>query len=380
MYLSVFMGPFSRSGADDLPLIDLCLRQAQAAAAAGFAMVTFGEQHFNNYEPYCNPFLMAARLSPDLGDAYFGTTIVPLPLQQTLRLAENANIIDLLTRGRFIMGLSAGRVGFSPDFRNFGIDPDKRHEIFDAKFDLLLRAQEHRPDDPPLIPGIPGDAGELNGRLMPISYRAGGPLLAIGSNTDAVIEKAGTRGRPVFLGPCLPSDAARKFALHRTAMTAAGFADEHVALQSTRSLVTRHVIVGRSEDEAWDMAERMAGANPMMDRSGDPRTLREMAAMDLSDLPAGPAAMADPLVRNAVHVQSWIIAGDPGGVAEQIREYPERGIPHLNVRFTVGPYDPDLFDRSFQLFAKEVMPGLAPQTFAAPAGEEIRPEHRGEAR
>lgn len=62
---------------------------------------------------------------------------------------------------QLIMGLSAGRVGFSPDFRNFGIDPDKRHEIFDAKFDLLLRAQKHRPDDPPLVPGIPGDAGEL---------------------------------------------------------------------------------------------------------------------------------------------------------------------------------------------------------------------------
>jgi alkanesulfonate monooxygenase SsuD/methylene tetrahydromethanopterin reductase-like flavin-dependent oxidoreductase (luciferase family) len=295
MYLSVFMGPFSRSGADDLPLIELCLEQAEAAAAAAFAMVT---------------------------------------------------IIDLLTRGRFIMGLSAGRVGFSPDFRNFGVDPQRRHELFDAKFEVLVRAQEHRQDEPPLSLAAAGDAGELNGRLMPISYRAGGPLLAIGSNTDTTIEKTGTRGRPVFLGPCLPDDAARKFGLHRTAMATAGFPETHIALQATRSLVTRHVIVGRTQDEAWDMAEQMTGANPMMDRSSDPRTLREMAAMDLSDLPPGPAAMADPLVRNAVHVQSWIIAGDPEQVADQVRGYPERGIPHLNVRFTAGPHNPELYDDS----------------------------------
>ncbi len=51
MYISVFMGPFSFGPAQDKPNIDLCIAQSVAAAQAGFAMVTFGEQHFNNYEP-----------------------------------------------------------------------------------------------------------------------------------------------------------------------------------------------------------------------------------------------------------------------------------------------------------------------------------------
>ena len=71
MHVSVFMGPFARGPRDDRATIDYCLKQAEDAAAAGFAMVTFGEQHFNNYEPYCNPLLIAARLAPVLGDAWF---------------------------------------------------------------------------------------------------------------------------------------------------------------------------------------------------------------------------------------------------------------------------------------------------------------------
>src|SRR4030095_5054135 len=117
----IFLGPFSRGPFDDHAVIDLCLEQAIEAAEVGFAMVTFGEHAFNTYEPYCNPFLMGARLAPQLGDAYFGTSIVPLTFHQPLRVVEDGNVLDYLTRGRFILAMSAGRVGFSPDFQNFGL-------------------------------------------------------------------------------------------------------------------------------------------------------------------------------------------------------------------------------------------------------------------
>src|SRR5690349_19300360 len=112
MHLSIFLGPFARGPAEDRPLIDLCLEQAVAAAEAGFCMVTFGEQHFNNYEPYCNPYMMGARLAPFMKDCWFGTTITPLPLHHPLRLAEQISLLDLLMRGRLVVGMSAGRVGF----------------------------------------------------------------------------------------------------------------------------------------------------------------------------------------------------------------------------------------------------------------------------
>jgi alkanesulfonate monooxygenase SsuD/methylene tetrahydromethanopterin reductase-like flavin-dependent oxidoreductase (luciferase family) len=370
VHLSVFLGPFSKGPADDAPLIDLCLEQAVAAAEAGFAMVTFGEQHFSNYEPYCNPFVIAGLLSRQLGEAWFGTTIVPLPLHNPIRLAEDSSIVDLLLRGRFIMGMSAGRT-FAPDFENFGLDPAARDEIFASKLDILLKARAHPVGDPPLVVDTPWDRARLDGRLMPASWRAGGPVLAVGTSTDTTIEKFGQLGWPLFLGPAVPALAARKFQLHREAMANAGRGTEEIRRASVRSLVTRHVIVGQTDEEAWEMAETMAGRNFMMDRSNDDRSMREMAAVDLS----APGAFQQPNIRNTAYVQSWIIAGDPESVASQINAYDGLGIPHLNTRFTVGIFNPELMARSFDLFVSDVLPLVKTERFAALGPDEIRPEH-----
>ena len=372
MHVSVFLGPFSFGPKQDLPNIELCLSQAAAAAEAGFAMVTFGEQHYNNYEPYCNPFLMAARLAPDLGDTWFGTTIVPLVFHHPFRLAEDSSVVDLLLRGRFVLGMSAGRVGFSPDFENFGVDPARRQEVFDSKLDLLRRAFAHQPGDDPIVMDTEWDKGALNGRLMPVSYRAGGPLLAVGTNTDAKIVSAAQDGLSVFLGPCPQPDAARKFQLIRDTLVAGGRDADEVDATVARSLVTRHVIVGKTEDEAWERAEAMAGANPMMDRSVDTRSLQELSTVDLS----APGATTDPANRNAVWVQSWIIAGDPDSVTRQLRAYDDAGVAQLLTRFTVGAYNPEQINASFELFVDEVMPQLDAERFPALRPDEIRAEHR----
>ncbi|NUS07755.1 MAG: hypothetical protein HOV97_34905 [Nonomuraea sp.] len=95
----------------------------------------------------------------------------------------------------------AGRVGFSPDFQNFGVDPADRDAAFDSKLDFLLRARAHKPGDPPIVMDTRWDKGSLIGRLMPVSYREGGPQLAIGTSTDATIERFAKLGWPLFLGP-----------------------------------------------------------------------------------------------------------------------------------------------------------------------------------
>lgn len=250
MHLSIFVGPFSRDARDDAAVIDMCVDQAARAAAAGFAMVTFGEQHYNDYEPYCNPFVMAGLMADKLGQTWFGTTIVPLPFQQPLQLAENASLADLLLRGKFVLGVSAARVGPVPDWDNFGIDQADRDEVFATKFEILQAALTHRPGDPPVRYDNKWGRGAMNGRLMPASWRAGGPLVAIGSNTDATIEHIGAQGLPLFLGPCIPAVAEAKMQLHRTKMAEAGFDDQHIATASARSLVTRNVIVAETDDEA----------------------------------------------------------------------------------------------------------------------------------
>ncbi|HLL69390.1 MAG TPA: LLM class flavin-dependent oxidoreductase [Micromonosporaceae bacterium] len=384
MYLSIFVGPFSRDARDDAAVVDLCIDQASRAASAGFAMVTFGEQHFNDYEPYCNPFIMAGHMAGQLGEAWFGTTIVPLPFHHPLRLAEDASVADLLTRGKFLLGMSAGRVGPVPDWDNFGIDPRDRDALFASNFEILEKAFLHAPGDAPLRYETKWGRGALNGRLMPASWRDGGPLMAIGSNTDSTIANIGARGLPLLLGPCPPAVAAHKMGLHRSAMRSAGFSDDVIGTARTRSLVTRNVIVAETDDEAWELAERLSGDAPFMDRTTDGRSMREMADFDLSTHQFQPpvfGSKGDPIVRNSTYVQGWLIVGDPSSVTTQIKQYEAVGIPHLNVRFTVGRFDPDrgtpdLFERSFALFLEEVAPQLELSFFAPIADDEVRPAYR----
>ena len=384
MYLSIFVGPFSRDARDDVAVIDMCIDQATRSAAAGFAMVTFGEQHYNNYEPYCNPFIMAGRMATSLGDAWLGTTIVPLVFHDPLRVAEDASVADLLLRGRFILGMSAARVGPVPDWVNFGVDQADRDALFASNFEILQAALAHKPGDPPLRYDTKWGRGALNGRLMPASWREGGPVLAIGSSTDATIESVGSSGLPLFLGPCTPAVAAQKFGLHRSAMEQAGLSASDRQLASIRSLVTRNVIVADTDDEAWELAEKLSGKAPFMDRSTDSRSMREMSEYDLSHSPAEASSFgmkSDPVVRNSSYVQGWLIVGDPASVVRQIKEYETVGIPQLNVRFTVGLYNPDLgtraiFDRSFNLFVDEVVPQIGLEQFAPLANEDVRPAYR----
>jgi alkanesulfonate monooxygenase SsuD/methylene tetrahydromethanopterin reductase-like flavin-dependent oxidoreductase (luciferase family) len=372
MYLSVFMGPFSRGPAEDLPLIDLCLDLSVAAADAGFCMVTFGEQHFNNYEPYCNPYMMGARLAPFLKDTWFATTITPLPLHQPMRLAEQISILDLLMKGRLIVGMSAGRVGFSPDFQNFGIDPKDREAAFESKLEFMERAWKQEIGDPPIVMDTPWDRGELNGRLMPVAYRAPRPILAVGTNTEATIVTTAKRGFPLFLGPCVPTDAVRKFRLYREALQAEGRDEKTVADLLSKSLVTKHVIVDETDDMAWKRAELMVGKNPMMNRTNDNRSLRELSTVDLTSK----AHLDDPNRKNAEHVQGWIVCGRPDTVLRQLRDLKDLGIPHLNTRFTAGGYNPDEIRQSFELFTREVMPKFSAPQYTPLRADEIRAEHR----
>ncbi|WP_428152169.1 LLM class flavin-dependent oxidoreductase [Brevundimonas sp.] len=370
MHISIFMGPFARGPRDDRPLIDLCLREAERAAADGFSLVSFGEQHFNNYEPYCNPLLMGARLSPVLGDTWFATTILPLPYHNPIRLAEDLNILDQLLNGRFIAGMSAGRVGFSPDFENFGLDPSQQREIFAEKMTALRTLWNHRIDDGPVAFTGPWVKGGMHGRLMPIPYRAGAPLVAIGTNTDPLIHQAGKDGNVLFLGPCGLEDARAKMALYRKGLESAEHSAAVIAQRVSTSMIHHQFVVAETDEAAWAKIEKMMGFHPLLDRREDKRTLGQMHY----DAVAGRPGATPVEIRNANVVESWIVAGSPGTVIEAIKARADAGFEMVHTRFGFGPYDPDGWNASYSLFVKEVMPHLGVTPIPAPGQSEIHPD------
>ena len=71
----------------------------------GYDGVWLAEHHFSNYGYLSRPLIMATHLAANTKRIRIGTAVVVLPLHHPLVVAEEAATIDLLSEGRFDLGL-----------------------------------------------------------------------------------------------------------------------------------------------------------------------------------------------------------------------------------------------------------------------------------
>ncbi|MFJ4828629.1 LLM class flavin-dependent oxidoreductase [Streptomyces sp. NPDC088747] len=378
MYIGCFLGPTGRGAADDLPLIDFCHDMALAADKAGFALVNVGEQHFTGYEPYSSPFMMGAQLARHLERAWFGTTVVNLAYHNPIALAEQANLIDLLTRGKCFLGLSTGHLPFIAS--QWGVPASYGKEVALQRIEVALRAWAKEPGDEPLEWRTDLEEGVLALRVMPVGYRRQHPVIGFATNTDATIVRAGTQGWPVALGRYNLAEAARKMKIYRDALDAAAHPDDVRTECLALSSVTKAIVIADTDEEAWRIAERQLRGFMNFTYSvatrrklADTRSMKEL----WDDTVEGPVDIANSTFTAPEWIQASAVVGSPETVARQLLEYADAGVAGINARFVYGDFDAAEAWRGFNLFAEQVMPLVGARQIPGPARERIRPEHLG---
>ncbi len=75
-----------------------------------------------------------------------GTAIITLPLENPLRVAEDAAVLDLLADGRLEVGFGSG--GTPTSFLPFGLTIDQRANVFAEYLHLIQSAPARRFADP----------------------------------------------------------------------------------------------------------------------------------------------------------------------------------------------------------------------------------------
>ena len=103
----------------------------------GFDYAWVAEHHFSNqYGIMPDVFVYAAYLAALTTRIKIGTAVVTLPLANPLRVVENAAFVDILSGGRFALGLGSGYRKY--EFDGFGIDFEGRRDIQEEALPLLL--------------------------------------------------------------------------------------------------------------------------------------------------------------------------------------------------------------------------------------------------
>jgi alkanesulfonate monooxygenase SsuD/methylene tetrahydromethanopterin reductase-like flavin-dependent oxidoreductase (luciferase family) len=190
-------------------------REIVAADRLGFDYAWLAEHHFTDeYGIMPDVFVYASYIAALTKRIKIGTAVVTLPLTTPVRVAENTAFLDILSGGRFVLGLGSGYRKY--EFDGFGIDFDARRDIQEEAIPLLLDLlKKKRADHAGKHFRVKVDG---NYEMFPHALQEPHPPIFLAGATERSIGLAGRMGFGLLLSSWTPFDAlARHIALYRRA-------------------------------------------------------------------------------------------------------------------------------------------------------------------
>jgi alkanesulfonate monooxygenase SsuD/methylene tetrahydromethanopterin reductase-like flavin-dependent oxidoreductase (luciferase family) len=322
-------------GRTDVELYAEALALAEEAERLGFDSVWSSEHHFvdDGYAPSLLP--LSAAIAARTRRALIGTALLLAPLHEPVRVAEDAAVVDLLSGGRFVLGVGMG--WREEEFEGFGIparDRVPRLEDSIAVYrqawagDLVTGGRHRR------YPNVP---------VRPLPARPGGPPIWVGGSAEAAVRRAGRLGDGFMASGGTPASFAKKVALAREAHAQAGRPDPF-------ALAVHLPTFAWHGDDAWERV----------------RDHYRYAVWKYDDMEAarsrtgGPPAPPPLSPGEEAALKEGILLGPPDEVASGIAAMREAagGELHFTARLYWPGMDPGVQREAMAVFAHEVIPKL----------------------
>jgi putative FMN-dependent luciferase-like monooxygenase len=117
----------------------LAAEQIRFAERVGLDSAWIAQHHFHEKEGGLPaPFAFLGFVAAQTSRIRLGTGIVTLPLENPIRVAEDAAVLDLISNGRFELGVGTG--GNPSAFAAFGLDSVQRNDIFARNLEVVRNA------------------------------------------------------------------------------------------------------------------------------------------------------------------------------------------------------------------------------------------------
>jgi len=318
-------------------------RQVVRADELGYDYAWVAEHHFSNeYGIMPDVFVYAAYLAALTKHIRIGTAVVTLPLANPLRVAENTAFVDILSNGRFALGLGSGYRKY--EFDGFGADFDRRRDVQEEALPLLMELFFNKRID---------HHGEhfnfkVDGRyeLFPHSLQEPHPPIFLAGATDRSIAVAARMGFGLLLSSWTPFAELKR----QTAGYRAHLAETPETLRANPARghidVARWVYVADSDAQARRDSEAVILRSLAHFSSGHTSGYLGTVSQDVG----AKARDYDALTRDI------ILHGSPATVVEKIGQLHENaGNDSIMLHFPPW-YGAEKALASLELFAAEVMP------------------------
>ncbi|HTJ57444.1 MAG TPA: putative FMN-dependent luciferase-like monooxygenase [Devosiaceae bacterium] len=304
----------------------LAAEQIVHAERNGFDTAWVAQHHFHEAEGGLPaPLVFLAHVAAQTSRIRLGTGIITLPLEEPVRVAEDAAVFDLLSGGRFEAGVGSG--GTAGSFEAFGHDPKDRGLLYDRNVEIVRKAWagEELPGGNRLYPAAP----QLLDRIWQATFSIGGGI------------RAGKAGDGLMLSRTQPRDKDKpQGSISELQIPIVEAYLAHLPPgRKPRIMGSRTLFVADDREEALKFAEK-----------GLKRMLEHHAA---AGIPSVGGSLADWIAAFDVHV------GTPADVIASLRA--DRTLDYVTdlvfQAHSVDPPPPYIL-RSIELIASEVAPAL----------------------
>ena len=336
--------------------INNALEQVEFADSLGIQDIWLGEHHFSRHGILSGIFSFMGAVAARTKQARIGTSIVVLPFHNPVQVAEESAIIDIISNGRFNLGVGAGYQ--AQEFHGMGVDITKSREMFKEYLEVVVKCWE----DEPL--NYQGEFVNIeNIWVIPKPVQKPGPPLYIAVSTSPEsVDYAAQLGIPILVGGPTTTlgQTPQVVKMWHERMEHYGNPHEHIDLP-----VSANVYVAPTMEEAEnDIQGLEAKINEEFHRIGNPAdkdgnfpaNYKHWVHRDRDRKTSAERARKEgirPLV------------GTPEVVCERLEILRSKGINRIFGKFGAAGLELEKSLRCIEMFATEVMPEFVETPVAA---------------
>jgi alkanesulfonate monooxygenase SsuD/methylene tetrahydromethanopterin reductase-like flavin-dependent oxidoreductase (luciferase family) len=350
---SNFLFPESRDPDRDADVIADCIAEAKLCDELGVEVLWLAEHHFDGNCAYVDPVTFAAAVLTATKRIKVGFAVAQVSLHHPMRLAEQMSLLDNIGKGRVIVGLGRGTAYNVYEYQGYGIPHEDAQTLYEEAEGIMLQAwtspQGFTHEGRHWTLKVP--------RLRPTPFTKPHPYTIRAASSEHGALALARRGLPFLMNVQSNETTAKRMALYKAEMEAAGFDAAHVARCLDESWVWRNVVVAPTDEEA-----RRIGIPAFEAMQEHRKELREKIYRDQGIIMRKESADAPPA---RVQAETALIAGSPDTVAAKMAEIEATGVGGVICSFRLGPMPAEAASASIRLFMETVAPRFAGTVRAA---------------